>query len=146
MKRHTPMKRGQPMRRTRMKRSSGPSPAETQWRRDILERDGHQCRWIEQNGLRCQVRGDHRLEAHHIMERSQRPDLVLDRTNGAAICTGPGRHHDYLHHTVKGRQEAKAQGLLGGPTFELARKARAEEALCRLLQEIQTESQVGQDS
>lgn len=51
---------------------------------------------------------------------TQRPDLKLDTKNGVAICP---RHHDELHHTVAGRREARAHGLLGGETYEAAQKA-----------------------
>jgi len=101
-----------------------PSAADRAWSKAVLERDGYQCRWIDpKTGERCPRRTN--LTAHHINERSQRPDLRLELSNGAAICDGSGGHHDYLHHTVQGRKEARAQKLLGGETYEYARKAAA---------------------
>lgn len=86
------------------------------WSNAVLERDGHRCRWPT---------GPHlgRIVAHHINERSQRPDLIFDINNGAALCAS---HHDYAHHTVAGRREAKELGLLGGTTYEAAMKERRE--------------------
>lgn len=88
---------------------SRPSPEETAWRKEVLERDGYRCRWIDpQTDQRCSECGPH-VQAHHINERSQRPDLGYDVDNGAAICPF---HHDFAHHHPKGRKEARAQGLL----------------------------------
>lgn len=95
-----------------------PDPQHEEWRDKVLERDGHQCRWIDPSTKeRC--RNKRRITAHHISERSQRPDLRYDVANGAALCWD---HHDRAHHTVQGRAEAKAQGLLGGETYEKAHK------------------------
>jgi hypothetical protein len=118
-----PMKRGtKPLKRSRMK-PHRITPEETAWRNEVLKNSGYQCQWVDQQtGERCRVRGAENLDAHHINERSQRPDLVLDLSNGAALCSGLGRHHDRAHHTVEGRMQANAQGLLGGTTYELAKK------------------------
>jgi hypothetical protein len=95
------------------------SPEDTAWREAVLERDGRQCRWIDpRTKQRCRRRGK-KMHAHHIRERTQRPDLRYDVDNGATIC---GEHHDYLHHNAQGRKEAREQHLLGGTTYELARK------------------------
>lgn len=91
------------------------SPEEKAWREAVLERDNHQCRWPTEN--ESHHRG--RLHAHHINERSQRPDLVYDVSNGAALCNF---HHDYAHHSIMGRIRAKELGLLGGETYEAAQK------------------------
>jgi len=107
-------------RRTPMKRSRR-DPKHEAWREAVLERDGYQCRWIDpRTKQRCRRRG-RKLNAHHIRERTQRPDLRYDVDNGAALC---GQHHDYAHHNVQGRKEASEQGLLGGETYEHAQKAR----------------------
>lgn len=121
-----------PMRRSSMKRSTKqlgrtkkplkrprPSPEDEAWREAVLERDGHKCRWPTEN--ESHHRG--KLHAHHINERSQRPDLVHDVDNGATLCSF---HHDYAHHSVMGRRRAKELGLLGGETYEKARKERRE--------------------
>lgn len=87
---------------------------ENQWAKAVRERDNFTCRWP---GCGYYSKSIH---AHHINERSQRPDLKLEPMNGAAICPV---HHDYLHHTVEGRQQARELGLLGGMTYEKANKA-----------------------
>lgn len=113
-----------PIKRTRMRRAK-PDPLHEEWRQKVLDRDGRRCRWIislgrQKPGQRCHQRGDS-LHAHHINERSQRPDLRYAVDNGATLCDP---HHDYAHHTVKGRADAKAQGLLGGETYEAANSIR----------------------
>ena len=105
------LKRGRRMKRIKI------SPEELAWREAVLERDGRKCRWPTENP--SHHRG--KLHAHHINERSQRPDLVLDVVNGATLCSF---HHDYAHHSVMGRRRAKELGLLGGETYEYAQKSR----------------------
>lgn len=80
--------------------------------RQCKERDGYKCQWP--GG--CQT-GDARLDAHHIAERSLRPDLKFELTNLVTMCR---THHDWipLH-----RQEATQMGLLSGETYEAAMKA-----------------------
>lgn len=92
------------------------------WTRFIKERDGG-CRVqnfsgmnaYEFTGLACAGP----LDAHHIAERSLRPDLKYDVTNGIALCRA---HHDWipLH-----RKEAIRLGLLSDQTYELAQKRKA---------------------
>lgn len=81
--------------------------------REIRERDHYTCQWPD-----CWVYSK-QIPVHHIQERSQRPDLKYQHSNLVCICP---QHHDRLHHTVAGRREAREQGLLGGETFEAARK------------------------
>ena len=121
------MKRGtKQMKRSRLKKHRV-TPEETAWRNEVLRNSGYRCQWVDQQtGLRCPVHGKENLDAHHINERSQRPDLRDDPENGAALCSGPGRHHDRAHHTVDGRRQAKDQGLLGGETYEIAQKRKRE--------------------
>src|SRR6185503_13104895 len=70
---------------TRMKRSKR-DPQHEAWRKQVLERDGHRCRWIYPGTpARCSQTGDS-LHAHHILTRKQRPDKRYDPTNGAALC------------------------------------------------------------
>jgi len=110
--------------RSRMKRTRR-SPEDDQWRDAVLERDGRQCRWIDpRTKQRCRRRGK-KMHAHHIRERTQRPDLIHDVDNGATICPP---HHDYAHHDPQGRKEATEQGLLGGETYEAAQKRRRDTA------------------
>lgn len=130
--RFKPMSRKTPLRaRSAKKRSITPkprkqmkratiSPEDKAWREAVLERDGRQCRWPTEN--ESHHRG--KLHAHHINERSQRPDLVHDLDNGATLCSF---HHDYAHHSVMGRRRAKELGLLGGETYEAAQKRKAQE-------------------
>lgn len=101
-----------------MKRATIP-PEDTEWREAVLKRDGYQCRWIHTSTKRRCRRKGKKLHAHHIHERSQRPDLKHDVSNGAALCS---EHHDVLHHTVAGRQWGRFMGLLGTETYEAARK------------------------
>ena len=91
------------------------------WQKEVRERDNYTCRWPG-----CSFQSKY-IDVHHINERSQRPDLRYDTQNGACIC-GLGtksNHHDRLHHTVEGREEGKKLGLLGGETYEAARKEEA---------------------
>lgn len=87
------------------------------WSKAVLERDGYHCQWPE-----CSVQGP-QVIAHHIQTRRQRPDLKLELSNGIACCT---KHHNFLHHTLAGRREARRLGLLGGgQTYEVAMKGKA---------------------
>lgn len=104
------------MARRAMKIAVRRSRESIKWSREVRERDGFTCRWPG-----C-FYTDRSIPAHHINERSQRPDLKFTLSNGAAICP---QHHDFLHHTVAGRQQAKALGLLGGETYEKAAKLAA---------------------
>ena len=107
-----------------MKRTA-PAPEDLAWRQEVLERDGYRCRWIDvRTGQRCKRRGK-KMHAHHIRERTQRPDLIHDVDNGATICPP---HHDYAHHNAQGRREATEQGLLGGETYEAAQKRKRDAA------------------
>jgi hypothetical protein len=117
-------RKGKPLQRRSGLNRSKQSSAEKVWRNDVLVRDGYQCRWIDSAmDQRCGECGEH-VQAHHIQTRKQRPDLLREVNNGAAICSF---HHDYLHHDPRGRKEAKAQGLLGGQTYEAAQKQKREQ-------------------
>lgn len=113
--RHKPMKRSAMAHGTKRMKRASVSPEEKAWREAVLDRDRRKCRWPTEND--SHHRG--RLHAHHINERSQRPDLVYDISNGATLCSF---HHDYAHHSVMGRRRAKELGLLGGETYEAAQK------------------------
>lgn len=120
--RYKPMRRSKLASKSTLKRSrmkaARISPEDKAWREAVLERDGRKCCWPTEND--SHHRG--RLHAHHINERSQRPDLVHDVSNGATLCSF---HHDYAHHSVMGRRRARELGLLGGETYEKAMKRRA---------------------
>lgn len=123
--RYKPLNRKKPLRsRPAERKRSAPKPRKRMkratWREAVIERD-KQCRWIHTDTKkRCRRKGN-KLHAHHIHERSQRPDLRHEMSNGAALC---GEHHDRLHHTVAGRQWARFLGLLGTETYEAAQKQK----------------------
>jgi len=114
-----PMKRGtKPLKRSRMK-PHRITPEETKWREDVLMNSGYRCQWVDrQTGERCHVEGAENLDSHHVAKRTQRPDLKRVVSNGAALC----RYHHSFSDTVEARKQAKAQKLLGGVTYELAKK------------------------
>lgn len=93
------------------------------WSKAIRERDGHECQVQRFNGkdaysfigLSCSGP----LDAHHTAERSLRPDLKYDLTNGIALCR---RHHDWI---PLNRAEAIRIGLLNDETCEAAQKREA---------------------
>lgn len=83
-----------------------------EWALQVFERDGYRCQWP--GGCKS---GDSRLDPHHVAERSQRPDLKYDVSNGVTLCR---THHDWL---PLHRQEAIQMGLLSDITYEAAMKA-----------------------
>ena len=93
----------------------------SQCQRIVRERDRYTCRWSH-----CEFKSK-LIDVHHINERSQRPDLKFDPDNCACLCGrgSPSNHHDLAHHSPIGRAQAKALGLLGGETYEKARKESA---------------------
>lgn len=102
-------------RRTRTARQKAGDALDAQWRTAVRERDNFTCRWPG-----CGYSSRH-IHAHHIHTKKQRPDLRRSPKNGAAVCP---LHHDFLHHTVEGRQKAREIGLLGTTTYELAMKEK----------------------
>lgn len=58
------------------------------------------------------------LDPHHIAERSLRPDLKYDVSNGITLCR---RHHDWL---PLHRREAVSMGLISEETYEKAAKSQ----------------------
>lgn len=122
-RRELAVNRRTPMKRTQMK-AHRQSPEEKAWREEVLKRDGHRCRWIDPvTDQRCRETGPH-VQAHHVRTRKQRPDLVLDLSNGRACCPF---HHDFLHHDPRGRKEARAQVMLGGESYEAAQKRKRDD-------------------
>jgi len=116
------MKRGtKQMVRSRIKKHRV-TPEETTWRNEVLKNSGYQCQWLYENGERCQVTGEKNLDAHHRNKRSQRPDLKLDISNGAALC----RFHHRFTDSVYGRIRALRQGILVIETYEIVQKRKRE--------------------
>lgn len=66
------------------------------WREDVLERDGHRC---------VDCGRTERLHAHHLQERSKRPDLALDVDNGVTVCDDchAERHEPRLRGLIRGQ-------------------------------------------
>jgi hypothetical protein len=110
--------------RTAMKRGgrlkAKPDPKMTAWTKAVKERDGNECQAqkfsgmsaYEFTGLLC----GGPIDAHHIAERSLRPDLKYDVANGIALCR---THHRWL---PLNRAEAIRIGLLSDKTYEAAMK------------------------
>lgn len=66
------------------------SPEYKAWREAVFNRDNFTCQ-------RCQIRG-HRLEAHHVLTFSARPDLRLAVENGITLCRSCHRSKRTLKH------------------------------------------------
>jgi hypothetical protein len=122
-----PMKRG-----TKQLRAK-PDPKMAAWKLAVLERDECKCQWpglsyedvlLIPAGTIIDPRfivspcstGDTRIDAHHIAERSLRPDLKYDVANGIALCRS---HHYWL---PLNRAIAVKLGLLSDATYEAAMK------------------------
>ena len=59
------------------------------WRRAIFKRDSHTC-------VMCKVHRPRILDPHHIIRKSERPDLMYDVDNGVALCRHC--HSSITHH------------------------------------------------
>lgn len=59
-------------------------------RKDCLKRDNHKCQFVE-NGKVCGYKK--KVQIHHIIRKSDRPDLVWDINNVIALCP---KHHKYV--------------------------------------------------
>lgn len=81
------------------------------WSKAVRERDGNRCQWP--GGC---LTGDTRIDAHHIAERSLRPDLRYSPENGIALCR---THHDWI---PLNREAAIAMNLLSTETYEASHK------------------------
>lgn len=72
-------------------------PMYTEWRRKVLERDGHRCQMPG-----CNRRSRKYLQAHHIQKWSSASHLRYSVDNGITLCWGC--HNDkvnkYEHHYV----------------------------------------------
>jgi 5-methylcytosine-specific restriction endonuclease McrA len=92
-------------------KSKGDSPAMTKVKAQARERDNYTCQYPG-----CGYFNKH-IDVHHICKRSQRPDLKVTLSNLVCLCR---KHHQF---TDTNRREAEALGLVGGETYEKARKA-----------------------
>jgi 5-methylcytosine-specific restriction endonuclease McrA len=101
---------GTPMKRSTLK-SKGDSPALKKVKAQARLRDDYTCQYPG-----CDYRSKS-IDVHHIAKRSQRPDLRLELSNLICLCR---KHHA---RTDTHRSEAEALGLVGGESYEKARKA-----------------------
>lgn len=67
-----------------------------QLKKDCLERDGHRCAFIDENGKRCTNKK--MLEIHHIYRKKDRPDLAFNLGNTISLCK-------FHHKKVTGFEE-----------------------------------------
>lgn len=108
-----PMKRGKRIR-------AKSDPKLSAWSRAVKKRDNNQCQAQKFCGVIPYEFGKlpcfGPLDSHHIAERSLRPDLKYDVTNGIALCRA---HHDWI---PLNRKEAIRIGLLSTATYEAANK------------------------
>ena len=66
------------------------------WRKSVFERDGYQCRDCGTGG---------RLQAHHIKEWAEYPELRFEVDNGLTLCDECHvRRHPYLEGLLTWRQ------------------------------------------
>jgi hypothetical protein len=92
-------------------KAKGDSPAMKKVKAQARERDNYTCQFPG-----CGYYDKH-IDVHHICKRSQRPDLKVTLSNLVCLCR---KHHQF---TDTNRREAEALGLVGGETYEKARKA-----------------------
>lgn len=102
--------------RKRSQRAKEKATLATKFRKIVRERDLYTCQWP---GCGYQ---DQFIDVHHKATRRYRPDLIHDANNGVAICR---IHHDFLHHNIEGRKQARLLGLLDySNSYEGSRKQR----------------------
>jgi hypothetical protein len=65
------------------------------------------------------------MQAHHKQTRKQRPDRKFDVTNGVTLFPSD---HEWCHRNPA---EAEKAGLLGGESYEVARRRREDEMFGR---------------
>lgn len=104
------MKRGEPMKKKRE------PPALTRAKREVRERDNYTCQYPG-----CDYQSPH-IDVHHRMKRTQRPDKKFDTSNMLCLCR---KHH---RETDTKRKQSEALGLVGGTSYELAKKQEQEAA------------------
>lgn len=98
-----------------MKKKREP-PALTKAKREVRIRDNYTCQYP---GCDKQYKN---IDVHHIAKRTQRPDLKFDPANLICLCR---QHHDF---TDLNRREAERMKLVGGVSYELAKKQEREAA------------------
>jgi hypothetical protein len=90
------------------------------WARKVKARDGNECQVSRFRGLGAYgftgIACSGVLDAHHIAEKSLRPDLKYELSNGIALCR---RHHSWI---PLNRAEAIRIGVLSDATYEAAQK------------------------
>lgn len=119
---HSPIRCRKPMKRGTKRLRAKPDPKMAAWSKAVLERDGHKCQWpvlFVGDGMlsACRMRDD-RIDPHHLAERSLRPDLKYNVSNGLALCR--------THHQMLPLMRAKAveMGLYRTETYEAAQKRK----------------------
>lgn len=76
--------------------------AHREWRDKVLRRDKYMCRECARYGKRTDA-----THAHHVIPRSERPDLARVVSNGIALCTSC---HDKLEPRVPRRGQSPHPG------------------------------------
>jgi len=89
-------------------RAKGESPEERDWKLKVRERDNYTCQRCFKVTLKS-------IHCHHIAPRSRRPDLVLELSNGIALCF---ECHAWCHARPI---EATKAGFLSSATYEKAK-------------------------
>jgi hypothetical protein len=82
-----------------------------EWKIAILARDGGKCRLCEDEGTVNRKR----LQIHHIIPYSIRPDLEFNTDNGIALCK---KHHDLMRNKEDEWAEQLAK-LIGKPLLSI---------------------------
>jgi len=83
----------------------------SQWRRKVLERDGHRCRKCgRQNAI---------LHCHHILRYSDYPELALNMNNGISLCRDchsevTGNEYEYVSYFLGFIFDDKGREIFGG--------------------------------
>ena len=90
-------------------RTKGESPEEREWKLKVRERDNYTCQRCFKVTLKS-------IHCHHIAPRSRRPDLVLELSNGIALCF---ECHAWCHARPI---EATKAGFLSDASYEKAKR------------------------
>lgn len=91
--------------------------AHRQWKRFVQQ---WRSRVLDRAGYRCEFPGCGRgepLEAHHVIPRSVRKDLVLDDANGRALCP---THHRWVTDNPAAAAEMGLHGYSWDEPCEVA--------------------------
>lgn len=79
-----------------------------EWRTSVFRRDGYTCRG-------CGIRGGH-LEAHHILPKSEFPELMFDLDNGITLCHECHKKTDSYGAKARGRKAVLLNGERAEPS------------------------------